>query len=66
VIDGVFAAEESGPGVRFAGCWPHGGGLSLDASVCIEGHDRAGLKRLLLYCARTGTVARAERLTLPT
>lgn len=32
--------------------WDHGGGFSLDASVCIEGHDRAGLERLLRYCAR--------------
>ena len=30
----------------------HGGGFSLDASVRIEGHDRAGLERLLRYCAR--------------
>ena len=27
-------------------------GFSLDASVCIAGHDRAGLERLLRYCAR--------------
>jgi len=27
--------------------WDHGGGFSLDASVRIEGHDRAGLERLL-------------------
>jgi hypothetical protein len=26
-------------------------GFSLDASVCIAGHDRAGLERLLRYCA---------------
>ncbi|NNM68559.1 MAG: IS91 family transposase [Gallionella sp.] len=32
--------------------WEHGGGFSLDASVCIEGRDRAGLERLLRYCAR--------------
>jgi hypothetical protein len=32
--------------------WDHGGGFSLDASVRIEGHDRAGLERLLRYCAR--------------
>ena len=32
--------------------WEHGGGFSLDASVCIEGTDRAGLERLLRYCAR--------------
>ena len=28
------------------------GGSPLDASVCIAGHDRAGLERLLRYCAR--------------
>ena len=32
--------------------WHHGGGFSLDASVRIEGADRAGLERLLRYCAR--------------
>ncbi|MDP2761363.1 MAG: IS91 family transposase [Sideroxyarcus sp.] len=32
--------------------WEHGGGFSLDASVCIEGRDRTGLERLLRYCAR--------------
>ncbi len=32
--------------------WNNGGGFSLDASVRIEGHDRAGLERLLRYCAR--------------
>jgi len=32
--------------------WEHGGGFSLDASVCTEGNDRAGLERLLRYCAR--------------
>jgi hypothetical protein len=32
--------------------WHHGGGFSLDASVRIEGQDRAGLERLLRYCAR--------------
>jgi hypothetical protein len=34
------------------GNWVHGGGFSLDASVCIGGNDRAGLERLLRYCAR--------------
>ena len=33
-------------------CWEHGGGFSLDASVRISGTDRAGLERLLRYCAR--------------
>jgi hypothetical protein len=32
--------------------WHYGGGFSLDASVRIEGHDRAGLERLLRCCAR--------------
>jgi hypothetical protein len=32
--------------------WHHGGGFSLDASVRIEATDRAGLERLLRYCAR--------------
>jgi hypothetical protein len=32
--------------------WDHGGGISLDASVRIEGPDRSGLERLLRYCAR--------------
>jgi hypothetical protein len=34
------------------GGWEHGGGFSLDASVCIGGSDRSGLERLLRYCAR--------------
>lgn len=32
--------------------WEHGGVFSLDASVCIQDIDRAGLERLLRYCAR--------------
>lgn len=32
--------------------WQHGGGFSVDASVVIHGNDRAGLERLLRYCAR--------------
>jgi hypothetical protein len=32
--------------------WHRGGGFSLDASVRIEGADRAGLERLLRFCAR--------------
>jgi len=32
--------------------WEHGGGFSLDAGVRIEADDRAGLERLLRYCAR--------------
>jgi hypothetical protein len=33
-------------------CWEHGGGFSLEASVRIRDTDRAGLERLLRYCAR--------------
>jgi hypothetical protein len=33
------------------GGWAHGGGFSVDASVRIEGADRAGRERLLRYCA---------------
>ncbi len=32
--------------------WEHGGGFGLGASVRIEATDRAGLERLLRYCAR--------------
>ena len=32
--------------------WEHGGGFSLDGSVRIEATDRAGLERLIRYCAR--------------
>ena len=32
--------------------WQGGGGFSIDASVRIEGEDRAGVERLLRYCAR--------------
>jgi hypothetical protein len=32
--------------------WEHGGGFSLDATIRIEPNDRAGLERLLRYCAR--------------
>jgi hypothetical protein len=32
--------------------WEHGGGFSLDATIRIAAHDRAGLERLLRYCAR--------------
>jgi len=32
--------------------WEHGGGLSVDAKVNIEAHQRDGLERLLRYCAR--------------
>jgi hypothetical protein len=36
-------------------------GFSLDASVCIVGHDRAGLERLLRYCARPRFAVRFTR-----
>jgi len=32
--------------------WDHGGGFSLNATVRIEATDRAGLERLIRYCAR--------------
>jgi hypothetical protein len=32
--------------------WEHGGGFSVDASVRVEAADRAGLERLIRYCAR--------------
>ena len=32
--------------------WGHGGGFSLHVAVRIEAEDRAGLERLLRYCAR--------------
>ncbi|MGH8829983.1 MAG: transposase, partial [Polaromonas sp.] len=32
--------------------YAHGGGFSVDAGVCITAADRAGLERLLRYCAR--------------
>lgn len=39
--------------------WRHGGGFFLDASVVIQGSDRAGLERLLRYCARPAFYSRA-------
>ena len=42
----------SGDAVEQMRAWDHSGGFSLDASVCIGGRDRAGLERLLRYCAR--------------
>jgi hypothetical protein len=32
--------------------WEHGGGLSVDRSVCVAATDRAGPRRLPHYCAR--------------
>jgi hypothetical protein len=43
--------------------WQGTGGFSVDASVRIEGEDRAGLERLVRYCAR-GPLA-LERLHAP-
>ena len=43
--------------------WQGTGGFSVDASVRIEAHDRAGLERLVRYCAR-GPLA-LERLYAP-
>ena len=37
--------------------------FSLDAAVRIDGHDRAGLERLLRYCARPAfALERLEQL----
>ena len=33
--------------------WQGSGGFSVDASVRIEAEDRAGIERLVRYCART-------------
>lgn len=48
VKDG-FLDEEATADMRR---WSLGGGFSLDASIRIEAWDRAGLERLLRYCAR--------------
>ena len=32
--------------------WAHGGGFSVHAGVLIDADDRAGLERLIRYCAR--------------
>jgi hypothetical protein len=37
---------------RIMAAWEHGGGFSVDAGVRIEADNRAGLERLLRYCAR--------------
>jgi hypothetical protein len=42
--------------------WDHGGGFSLDAAMRIDGHDHAGLERLLRYCARPPFLELIERL----
>ena len=38
--------------------WQAAGGFSIDASVHIAAHDRAGLERLLRYCAHRRWVSR--------
>ena len=43
--------------------WRGSGGFSIDASVRIEGEDRAGVERLLRYCA--GPPFALERLYAP-
>jgi hypothetical protein len=49
--------------VKEMAAWSSGGGFSLDAAVRIEGHDRAGLERLLRYCARPPfALERLERI----
>ncbi|MBM4201290.1 MAG: IS91 family transposase [Gammaproteobacteria bacterium] len=40
--------------------WDHGGGFSVDAAVRVPAWDRAGLERLLRYCARP--IFASERL----
>jgi hypothetical protein len=49
---GYLDRDDARDDVKEMGQWKNGGGFSLDASVCIEGHDRAALERLLRYCAR--------------
>jgi hypothetical protein len=45
---GLLSPEEA----QTMAAWEHGGGFSVDAGVRIEAADRAGLERLLRYCAR--------------
>lgn len=45
---GLLPAEDA----RAMAQWDHGGGFSIDASVCIVPADRAGRERPLRYCAR--------------
>jgi len=45
---GILTADEVKDMLR----WQNGGGFFLDASVRIEADDRAGLERLIRYCAR--------------
>lgn len=56
---GLLEADDA----KDMGAWQHDGGFSLDASVCIEGHDRPGLERLLRYGARPPfALERIERI----
>ena len=45
---GLLKADEA----QIMAAWEHGGGFSVDAGVRIETDNRAGLERLLRYCAR--------------
>ncbi len=45
---GLLSQEDA----QIMAAWQHGGGFSVDAKVRIEAFDRAGLERLLRYCAR--------------
>jgi len=57
VHHGALTAEAASDLAR----WGHGGGFSLHAAVRIAAADRAGLERLLRYCARPAFAS--ERLT---
>jgi len=56
VVDGVFEAVAGSIAqsvdAAAAQASSHGGGFSVDAGVRIDATDRAGLERLLRYCAR--------------
>ena len=54
---GVFSPEVAADLAR----WDHGGGFSLHTAVHIAAEDRAGLERLLRYCARPAFAS--ERLS---
>jgi hypothetical protein len=45
---GLLAPEAA----RHRRAWEAGGGFSVEGSIRVEAHDRAGLERLLRYCAR--------------
>jgi hypothetical protein len=45
--------------------WRGTGGFSVDGSVRIEGEDRAGLERLVRYCADSDEVATLDRSKWP-